>query len=164
MALWPTFVHSPKLHMQEESKQSSTLSGITHPINILGFKVQPLIPPRKLYVWNTAKPNYNGPWGQEVWHERNNNYYYGIFWGGMPDLNYNNTEVTQEIKDIVRFGTMMSVSMASHRCCKALIHVIVSKKHPCDPKLVAQLFCLQKGINPRLSGWRGMDILQILLL
>ena len=34
---------------------------------------------RDWYLWNTFKPDYRGPWGQEVWHERNNNYYYGIF-------------------------------------------------------------------------------------
>ena len=58
---------------------------------------------RDWYLWNTFKPDYRGPWGQEVWHERNNNYYYGIFWGGMPDLNYNTPAVTNEIKDIVRY-------------------------------------------------------------
>lgn len=58
---------------------------------------------RNWYRWTDAAPNYQGPWGQNVWHERNNNYYYGIFWGGMPDLNYTNPEVTNEIKNIVRY-------------------------------------------------------------
>ena len=58
---------------------------------------------RDWYLWNSNKPSYNGPWGQEVWHERNSSYYYGVFWGGMPDLNYTNQEVTNEIKNTLRF-------------------------------------------------------------
>ena len=58
---------------------------------------------RDWYLWNSNKPSYNGPWGQEVWHERNGSYYYGLFWGGMPDLNYTNQEVTNEIKNTLRF-------------------------------------------------------------
>ena len=58
---------------------------------------------RDWYLWNSNKPSYNGPWGQEVWHERNGSYYYGVFWGGMPDLNYTNQEVTNEIKNTLRF-------------------------------------------------------------
>ena len=58
---------------------------------------------RDWYLWNSNKPRYKGPWGQEVWHERNSSYYYGVFWGGMPDLNYTNQEVTNEIKNTLRF-------------------------------------------------------------
>ena len=58
---------------------------------------------RDWYVWESSHPNFNGPWGQNVWHLRNNSYYYGIFWHGMPDLNFKNEEVTTEIKDVVRY-------------------------------------------------------------
>ena len=58
---------------------------------------------RDWYLWNSSQPNYQGPWGQQVWHERNNSYYYGIFWGGMPDLNFKNIEVSNEIKNTIRF-------------------------------------------------------------
>ena len=30
-------------------------------------------------------------------------FYYGIFWVGMPDLNYNNPEVTAEMQEVIRF-------------------------------------------------------------
>jgi alpha-amylase len=44
---------------------------------------------RNFYRWSAVNETYNGPWGQDVWHYYNNsNYYYGLFWGGMPDLNY----------------------------------------------------------------------------
>ncbi|MGK7388854.1 MAG: alpha-amylase family glycosyl hydrolase [Candidatus Cyclobacteriaceae bacterium M2_1C_046] len=41
------------------------------------------------------------------WHPVNGNekeeHYYGFFWGGMPDLNFDNPEVKKEIYDIGRF-------------------------------------------------------------
>ncbi len=50
------------------------------------------------YVWTTGLPQYEGPWGQKVWHQALNGLkYYAIFWGGMPDLNYENPDVRQEI-------------------------------------------------------------------
>ena len=58
---------------------------------------------RDYYRWTDAYPGYNGPWGQTVWHGSNTGYYYGLFWGGMPDLNYENTELKEEVMDITRF-------------------------------------------------------------
>lgn len=39
------------------------------------------------------------------WHDlgEGEDYYYGFFWGGMPDLNFDNPKVRQEIYDIGRF-------------------------------------------------------------
>ncbi|HHL53323.1 MAG TPA: alpha-amylase [Flammeovirgaceae bacterium] len=39
------------------------------------------------------------------WHQATGNeqYYYGFFWGGMPDLNYDNPAVREEIKKIGRY-------------------------------------------------------------
>jgi glycosidase len=58
---------------------------------------------RDWYLWSEGDPGYRGPWGQPVWHPRGDAYYYGIFWSGMPDLNYRNPEVTDEIYEITRF-------------------------------------------------------------
>ncbi len=58
---------------------------------------------REWYVWSDTKPGYSGPWGQPVWHQRGDAYYYGIFWHGMPDLNYRTPSVTNEIYDVTRF-------------------------------------------------------------
>jgi alpha-amylase len=63
----------------------------------------PTNPYRDWYVWSETKPGFLGPWGQEVWHPRNGAYYYGLFWGGMPDLNWTNPEVREEMWDITRF-------------------------------------------------------------
>ena len=31
---------------------------------------------RDFYRWNTSKPSYKGPWGQDVWYSKNNSNYY----------------------------------------------------------------------------------------
>lgn len=41
-------------------------------------------------------------WGSKVWHKSGNNYYYGIFSSAMPDLNYNNEEVREEIISVAK--------------------------------------------------------------
>ncbi len=58
---------------------------------------------RDWYVWADENPGYLGPWGQTVWHLKNGAYYYGIFWGGMPDLNLQNPLVTAELEAAARF-------------------------------------------------------------
>jgi alpha-amylase len=60
-------------------------------------------PNRDWYVWSTTDPGFSGPWGQQVWHQSTNNWYYGIFWGGMPDLNYKTPAVQQEMKHVTRY-------------------------------------------------------------
>jgi len=44
-----------------------------------------------------------GPWGQQVWQEKQGQHYLGIFWSGMPDLNYRNPAVTAEAERIAEF-------------------------------------------------------------
>jgi glycosidase len=58
---------------------------------------------RDWYLWSKDDPGYAGPWGQTVWHPTGDEYFYGIFFEGMPDLNYRNPEVTKEAFDITRF-------------------------------------------------------------
>lgn len=62
-------------------------------------------PYRDWYVWSDEDPGYLGPWGEVVWHPTPDasEYYYGIFWEGMPDLNYRNPEVTAEALRISRY-------------------------------------------------------------
>ncbi|MCD4751785.1 MAG: hypothetical protein K8R40_01810 [Anaerolineaceae bacterium] len=60
---------------------------------------------RDWYVWEKDEPDWTGPWGQDVWH-RNleaGASYYGLFWDGMPDLNYENPAVTDEMNQAVSF-------------------------------------------------------------
>jgi alpha-amylase len=58
---------------------------------------------RDWYRWEDTNPGGTGPWDQTVWHQRNGDYYYGIFWGGMPDLNYTHEAVKTEMFDIASF-------------------------------------------------------------
>ncbi|WP_224243502.1 alpha-amylase family glycosyl hydrolase [Hyalangium gracile] len=60
----------------------------------------PSSPRRDWYVWRADDPGWTQPWGgtHRVWHPKGDAHYYGIFWGGMPDLNYRNPEVRAEVK------------------------------------------------------------------
>src|SRR5213592_1350589 len=46
-----------------------------------------------------------GPWGGEAWHRSpvRDEYYYGVFWSGMPDLNYQTPAVREEANKIATF-------------------------------------------------------------
>ncbi len=48
-------------------------------------------------------------WGHPVWIPRNGSLYYAIFWDGMPDLNYDEPAVRQEMKDVASFWLDMGV-------------------------------------------------------
>jgi alpha-amylase len=64
----------------------------------------PLSPFRDWYIWSKTDPGYVGPWGEEVWHKAaSGDYYYGIFTGSQPDLNYRNPAVTAKMDDVTRF-------------------------------------------------------------
>ncbi len=65
----------------------------------------PASPYRDYFIWSPTDPGYRGPWGDVAWHQSpaGNDYYYGVFWSGMPDLNYNNPAVTAEAQKISAF-------------------------------------------------------------
>ena len=68
------------------------------------------------FRWSNSYPGYMGPWGQQVWHMADNGkYYYGLFWGGMPDLNYENSEVKDEMWDIAEFW-LTEMNVDGFRC------------------------------------------------
>ena len=50
---------------------------------------------RDYFRWSPSDPDQTGPWGQDVWHWDPSDWYYGLFTGSMPDLNYG----TQAVKD-----------------------------------------------------------------
>ena len=58
---------------------------------------------RDWYLWADDDPGYRGPWGAVAWHRAGGDYYYGVFWDGMPDLNYRNAEVTDEMQAVASF-------------------------------------------------------------
>jgi glycosidase len=54
---------------------------------------------RDWYVWSPAEPTPSSGWHRSV----NGDYYYGHFWEGMPDLNYKNPAVGEEMKQVAEF-------------------------------------------------------------
>lgn len=55
------------------------------------------------YVWADENPGYRGPDGQNVWYRSGDRFYYAVFWSEMPDLNYTNPAVTEEMYAISTF-------------------------------------------------------------
>jgi len=58
---------------------------------------------RDWFVWRNSNPGITGPWGQNVWHNHSSGFFYGVFWSGMPDLNYRNLAVKNEMLDASDF-------------------------------------------------------------
>ncbi|MEZ5082093.1 MAG: alpha-amylase family glycosyl hydrolase [Bacteroidales bacterium] len=58
---------------------------------------------RDFYRWSAIDPGYGGPWGQQVWHWHNSGYYYGVFWGGMPDINYGEPQVVDSMYHVAEY-------------------------------------------------------------
>ena len=59
-------------------------------------------PYRDWYIWSDTNPGYLGPLGT-AWFAGKQGYYYGIFGASMPDLNYRNPAVTNEVDKIAAF-------------------------------------------------------------
>lgn len=56
------------------------------------------------FIHQPVNPAWIGPWGQQVWHALPGvGWYYAIFWGGMPDLNWDHPPVRQEVYDIAAY-------------------------------------------------------------
>lgn len=60
---------------------------------------------RGWFRWSATNPHVKGPWGEDVWHRSpvRDEYYYGVFVPGMPDLNYKTPAVREEAKKVARF-------------------------------------------------------------
>ena len=60
---------------------------------------------RDWYIFEDEDPGYTGPWGQHVWHPTpgGDDYYYGIFVDSMPDLDFENPAVNDEVRRITAY-------------------------------------------------------------
>ena len=58
-------------------------------------------------MWNTTQLNWDNSMGTGHWHSvqvnGTNKYYYGAFGSGMPDFNFRNYEVREEMKNVARY-------------------------------------------------------------
>jgi glycosidase len=61
-------------------------------------------PYRDWFLWSPVERKSTG-WSVPTWHKAENRdeYYYGLFWRGMPDLNLANPAVTEEAKKVARY-------------------------------------------------------------
>lgn len=59
---------------------------------------------RDWYLWSPTQIKLS-TWNSDVWHRAGsrNEYYFGLFWAGMPDLNLANPQVQSEIERVSRF-------------------------------------------------------------
>lgn len=71
------------------------------------FKEALLVPASPFRDWFVFAPaaQGQGPWGNVAWHKNpyRDEYYYGVFWHGMPDLNYAHAPVRDEAKKVATF-------------------------------------------------------------
>lgn len=63
---------------------------------------------RDWYVWRPSDPGWTQPWspcgtGNPTWHPLNGAWFYGVFWSGMPDLNWRNSSVRDAMKAAAAF-------------------------------------------------------------
>ena len=67
--------------------------------------LSPDSPYRDWFVWLPSHPGVRNPWGGDNWHRSSvrDEFYYGFFWHGMPDLNYETMAVREEAKAIATF-------------------------------------------------------------
>jgi alpha-amylase len=65
----------------------------------------PASPYRDWYLWSPRHPGVKNPWGTDNWHRSpvRDEYYFALFWSGMPDLNVENPAVVAEDKKIADF-------------------------------------------------------------
>lgn len=65
----------------------------------------PASPYRDWFRWSARHPGVKNQWGGDNWHRSpvRDEYYYGFFWSGMPDLNYASPAVREEAKKVARF-------------------------------------------------------------
>jgi glycosidase len=103
------------------------------------------------FIWAEKEPGFKGPWGQKVWHSAGDLFYYGIFWEGMPDLNYRNPDVTKEMYSVARFWLNemgvdgFRLDAIRHLFEEADVQVDVKETH----NWLRNFFTFYKGIAPQ---------------
>ena len=67
--------------------------------------LHPDSPWRDWYIWLPKHPGVKNPWGGDNWHRSpsRDEFYYGFFWGGMPDLNVESRGFVEEAKKIATY-------------------------------------------------------------
>jgi len=104
-----------------------------------------------IFVPPDQVPQTRGPWGQQVWQQADGQHYYGIFWSGMPDLNYRTSEVTAEAYRIADFW-LTDVGVDGFRL-DAVRHLIEDDDVMSDtPETIAWLQGFQQHVKKTSPG------------
>lgn len=79
-------------------------SSSEHP-HFLEAARDPNSPRRDWYLFSAQHPGVRNPWGSDNWHRspHRDEFYFGLFWSGMPDMNVENPEVVAEHKRIATY-------------------------------------------------------------
>ncbi len=64
---------------------------------------------RNYYTWSDTDLGWKGTSGASAFHSAVSGYYLGLFWSGMPDLNFRNPEVVDEINNVAKFWLELGV-------------------------------------------------------
>ena len=64
---------------------------------------------RDYYSWSETDLGWKGTSGAPAWHKSSSGYYLGLFWSGMPDLNYRSVAVVEEMKQVAQFWLELGV-------------------------------------------------------
>ena len=107
---------------------------------------------RNWFIWSDTDPGYLGPWSEVVWHENSGGgYYYGIFTAQMPDLNYKNPDVTNEMEKVAQFW-LKDIGLDGFRL-DAAQHLIEDAKTQANTQATHDWFkqfrTFYKSVNPQ---------------
>ncbi|MCA9918109.1 MAG: hypothetical protein KC445_09160 [Anaerolineales bacterium] len=116
---------------------------------------------RDWYIWSDENPGYRGPDGQGVWHANASGYYYGVFWSGMPDLNYENPDVTFAMFEAVKFW-LDDMHVDGFRL-DAIKHIVEEgqgqQNTPSTHEWLQEFYLFYKAVNPDAftvgEAWTG---------
>jgi len=107
-------------------------------------------PYRNFYVWSRTNPGYKGPWGEQVWFSTPEGYYYALFSQNMPDLNYENQEVTTQMDSVAEFW-LKEIGIDGFRL-DAARHIVEDGKlqsnTPATHTWLGRFYTYYKGIAP----------------
>ncbi len=116
----------------------------------------PKSPKHDWFIWSDTDPGWKGPWNQRVWHrvppngpEASERYYYGLFSHVMPDLNFRNPYVTDEMNTLTR-GWLTSMGADGFRL-DAIRHLIeegqVQENTPATHAWLKDWYRALKGVD-----------------
>jgi glycosidase len=116
---------------------------------------------RDWYIWEDEDPGYRGPQGQQVWHRTRDGYYYALFWDGMPDLNYENPEVTEAMQEAARYW-LEDMGVDGFRL-DAIKHIVengeMQENTQATHDWLKGFYTFYKGVNPDAlavgEAWAG---------